>query len=157
MPTMDIKQLKELIALLEKSKLHKLTIKEKSGFEVHLEKPPKDAPAAPAFYAQAPQMAAPQSSEKSAFHAAPAAKAPDEKPGDFITSPMVGTFYSAPSPEDPPFIKVGDRVEEDSVVCIIEAMKVMNEVKAGKSGVVKEVMVSSSNPVEFGTKLLRIE
>ncbi len=74
----------------------------------------------------------------------------------YITSPMVGTFYSAGSPEDPPFLKVGDKVEKNSVVCIIEAMKVMNEVKAGLAGTVVEVLVENGSPVEFGTKLFRI-
>ncbi len=75
---------------------------------------------------------------------------------DFITSPMVGTFYSSPSPDDPGFVKVGDRVEANTIVCIIEAMKVMNEVKAGIKGVVAEVMIESGQPIEFGTKLFRI-
>jgi acetyl-CoA carboxylase biotin carboxyl carrier protein len=70
---------------------------------------------------------------------------------------MVGTFYSAPSPEDPPFVKIGDRVNENTVVCIIEAMKVMNEVKANVKGVVKEIYLDSGQPLEFGTKLFRIE
>ena len=74
----------------------------------------------------------------------------------FVTSPMVGTFYSTPGPEDPPFVKVGDRIEKNTVVCIIEAMKVMNEVKAGVSGTVAEVLVENGHPVEFGTKLFRV-
>lgn len=76
----------------------------------------------------------------------------------FITSPMVGTFYMSPSPDDPSFVKVGDKVEKDTVVCVIEAMKVMNEVKAGGvSGIVVEVLVENAHPVEFGTKLYRIK
>lgn len=74
----------------------------------------------------------------------------------YVTSPMVGTFYNSPSPDDPTFIKVGDKIEKHTVVCIIEAMKVMNEVKAGVSGTVAEVLVESSQPVEFGSKLFRI-
>lgn len=74
----------------------------------------------------------------------------------YVTSPMVGTFYSAPSPEDPPFVKVGDKVEKNTVVCIIEAMKVMNEIKANVNGVVAELLVETGQPVEFGTKLFRI-
>jgi acetyl-CoA carboxylase biotin carboxyl carrier protein len=69
---------------------------------------------------------------------------------------MVGTFYISPSPEDPPFIKVGERVDKNSVVCIIEAMKVMNEIKANVTGTVAEVLVETGQPVEFGTKLFRI-
>ncbi|CAF23495.1 MULTISPECIES: acetyl-CoA carboxylase biotin carboxyl carrier protein [Candidatus Protochlamydia] len=74
----------------------------------------------------------------------------------YVTSPMVGTFYGAPSPDDPSFIKVGDRIEKNSVVCIIEAMKVMNEIKANVSGAIAEILVESGQPVEFGTKLFRI-
>lgn len=74
----------------------------------------------------------------------------------YVTSPMVGTFYSASSPEDSPFVKVGDRVEKNTVVCIIEAMKVMNEIKANVAGTVAEVLIETGQPVEFGTKLFRI-
>ena len=74
----------------------------------------------------------------------------------YITSPMVGTFYSAPSPEDPTFVKVGDKIEKNQVVCVIEAMKVMNEIKANVTGALVEVLVESGQPVEFGTKLFRI-
>jgi acetyl-CoA carboxylase biotin carboxyl carrier protein len=74
----------------------------------------------------------------------------------YVTSPMVGTFYGSPSPEDPSFVKIGDKIDKNSVVCIVEAMKVMNEVKAGVAGIVAEVLVESGHPVEFGTKLFRI-
>lgn len=80
----------------------------------------------------------------------------DDPESVYITSPMVGTFYSSPSPEDPAFAKVGDKVEKGSVVCIIEAMKVMNEVKSAVSGTVAELLVENGHPVEFGTKLFRI-
>ncbi len=73
-----------------------------------------------------------------------------------ISSPMVGTFYISPSPEDPPFIKVGDKIDKNTVVCVIEAMKVMNEIKAGVTGTVAEVLAETGHPVEFGTKLFRI-
>lgn len=76
--------------------------------------------------------------------------------GRFITSPMVGTFYAAPSPDKPDYVKVGDKVNEGDVVCIIEAMKVMNEVKADASGVVKEILIESGHPVEFGTKIFKV-
>lgn len=79
-----------------------------------------------------------------------------EEGSTFITSPMVGTFYSSASPESPPFLKVGDTVAKEDIACIIEAMKVMNEIKAGVSGTVVEVLVSNGDPVEFGTKLYRI-
>ncbi len=69
---------------------------------------------------------------------------------------MVGTFYTAPSPESPAFINIGDKVDEDSVVCIVEAMKVMNEIKAGCKGCVKEIHVKNGEAVEFGSKLFTI-
>lgn len=75
----------------------------------------------------------------------------------YVTSPMVGTFYAAPNPDDPPFIKIGDKVEKNSVVCIIEAMKVMNEIKANVAGTIVEILVEAGQPVEFGSKLFRIE
>jgi acetyl-CoA carboxylase biotin carboxyl carrier protein len=100
------------------------------------------------------------SSTLSGAAAAPAPTASEggkeEVPSLHVTSPMVGTFYSSPSPDDPPFVKVGDKIEKNTVVCIIEAMKVMNEVKAGVSGTVAEVLIESGHPVEFGTKLFRV-
>jgi acetyl-CoA carboxylase biotin carboxyl carrier protein len=74
----------------------------------------------------------------------------------YITSPMVGTVYYTPSPNDPPFVKPGDRVDSNTVVCIVEAMKVMNEVKAGVTGIISEPLAESGHPVEFGTKLFRV-
>ena len=74
----------------------------------------------------------------------------------YISSPMVGTFYQSASPEDSSFVKVGDQVNEDTVVCIIEAMKVMNEVKSGVKGKVVEFLVENGHPVEFGTKMFRV-
>ena len=98
-------------------------------------------------------------------HAAPAAPAAPaaapasapEVPENTIDSPIVGTFYAAPSPDAKPFVKVGDKVTADTVVCIVEAMKVMNEIKAEKAGVIKEVLVENSTPVEYGQALFVIE
>ena len=90
--------------------------------------------------------------------AAPAAAAaPAPAPGTPVESPLVGTFYSAPSPDSAPFVKVGDRVTPDTVICIIEAMKVMNEIKAEKSGVVKEIVAQNGQPVEYGQVLIVLE
>ena len=76
--------------------------------------------------------------------------------GKFISSPMVGTFYASSSPGEAKFINVGDSVQEGDVVCIVEAMKVMNEVKATESGIVKEILVEDGHPVEFGTKIFKV-
>lgn len=93
--------------------------------------------------------------------AAPAATAaPAAAPAaniETIDSPIVGTFYRSPSPDTDPFVKVGDRVSSDTVVCIIEAMKVMNEIKAEKSGVIKEILLENASPVEYGQSLFVIE
>lgn len=172
---MDNKQIKELMTAMERSGITKLILKEKGGVELHLERQDERRPhgsEAPSVHHALPpaphqmphypvgyhhphlphessrSLSAPSIEENKEGTAAAA--------GLFIKSPMVGTFYNSPSPEDPPFVKVGDRIEPDTVVCIIEAMKVMNEVKAGVSGTVAELLVKGSQPVEFGTKLLRI-
>jgi acetyl-CoA carboxylase biotin carboxyl carrier protein len=113
-----------------------------------------------------PQTAASTIITPSAFQAPPATQqtAPDdakekkaESHAETIDSPIVGTFYRAPSPDAKPFAEVGDTVTPDTVVCIVEAMKVMNEIKAEKSGVVKEVLVENAQPVEFGQPLFSLE
>ena len=118
------------------------------GGEVHHAPPPR--------HHEAPHFAPPPSSVPPARHHEPEAKKEGEAKGTFVDSPMVGTFYSAPSPDDPPYVKVGDEVDENTVVCIIEAMKVMNEVKAGKKGKIAEVLLDNSDAVEFGTHIFRI-
>jgi acetyl-CoA carboxylase biotin carboxyl carrier protein len=169
----ELKQIKELMVAMERAGIKKASIKEKDGFEVHLER----------HEAFAAQPAQPQAvfhpvyhppfeahhrfpSSTVPHHAPSSSAAPDETapmkeetkvPGKHITSPMVGTFYSSSSPDDPAFVKVGDKVDENTVVCIIEAMKVMNEVKAGIHGIVTEICIDNAHPVEFGTKLFRIQ
>jgi len=148
---LDLQLVKELMSLLEKSKLRKMSIREKNGFEISLEKE-HDHPA-------------PDRREQSKYEAVlnvpqtalekPAV--PEKTSGEFITSPMVGTFYASPSPDDPYFVTVGDKVTKDTVVCIIEAMKVMNEVKAMKSGTITKFLAENMQAVEFGTKLFEIE
>ena len=108
--------------------------------------------AAPVALAPAPVAAAatPPAAAK------PAEKAP-EKPGHVVTSPFVGTFYRAPSPDAPPFVDVGDPVKKKQTLCIVEAMKLMNEIEAEGDGKVAEIFVQNATPVEFGEKLFRIE
>lgn len=150
---MDTQQIKELMTQLEESKLKKLVVK-KGDFELHIEKESVAAPVAkPRMMAVESEMAfqseVPLKAERGGSHKT-------EAPGNYVTSPMVGTYYSSPAPDQPSFVKVGDKVNENTVVCIVEAMKVMNEVKAGMSGTVAEILVDNSQPVEFGTRLLRI-
>ena len=111
------------------------------------------APAPAVIPAAAPVAAAPAPAAPAAAPA-PAAK-PDK--AKMIESPIVGTFYRASAPGAEPMVKVGDRVDSETVVCIVEAMKVMNEIKAEKSGVVKEILVENGQPVEFGQPLFVLE
>ena len=127
---------------------------EREGFKITLKKgtnfQPVIATAAPA----APPAAAPVAP----VSAPPPAPAPKETSNFIeITSPMVGTFYSAASPDSPPYATVGQEVTEDSVVCIIEAMKVMNEIKAETRGTIIEIVAENGKPVQFGQVLYRLK
>lgn len=150
---MDIQQIKELMASLEESKLTKLVFK-KGDFELHLEK--EGAYQLPPRVRMAPTESESAFQNEVAFKGERGGTVRAEAPGTYVTSPMVGTFYASPGPDQPSFVKVGDKVNENTVVCIVEAMKVMNEVKAGMSGTVAEVLADNAQPIEFGTRLLRI-
>ena len=158
---MDLKQIKELIAAMERAGIKKLTLKQKGGDELHLERqmehpeplPPPSVPHPPSY---ASHVFPSRDADPSTRHHQKPPSPSDQTDGKHVVSPLVGTFYSSPSPDDPVFVQVGDRVEENTVVCIVEAMKVMNEVKAGISGTVAEVLVENAHPVEFGTKMFRI-
>jgi acetyl-CoA carboxylase biotin carboxyl carrier protein len=144
----DVKEIKAIISLMEKHDLSVFEI-EKEGFRLKLEKSPSTQRAATAL----PEAASPPKGAS----AAPAAPTSVETvPLKDIVSPMVGTFYRSASPESPPFVDVGKSVTEDTVVCIIEAMKVMNEIKAETTGVVAEVMAENGKPVQFGQVLFRV-
>lgn len=157
---MELKQIKELIALMEKAGLKKIRIKDKDKYEIELEKQDEHHPALSQATSHAHHEFQHRPIHRPPHHEVHPGEPPKQegKPvdGKFITAPLVGTVYHSPSPEDAPFVKVGDRVDEHTIVCIIEAMKVMNEVKAGTSGTVAEVLVSNAHPVEFGAKLIRI-
>ena len=143
---MDLKDIKAIIDLMQKNGLTAFEM-EKGGFRIALAKESALAPAV--SYAPAPVAAAPAPAAAAPAEAAPAAS------GKEIASPMVGTFYTSPSPESPPFVKVGQKVTPDTVVCIIEAMKVMNEIKAEVSGTIIEVAAENGQPVQFGQALFR--
>ena len=146
---MDLKDIKAIVDLMEKNGLTAFEM-EKGGFRIALS---KGAVAGPAVsYAPAPVAAA---AAPAAAASAPADAAAPAASGKEIPSPMVGTFYSAPSPESPAFVKVGQKVTPDTVVCIIEAMKVMNEIKAEVSGTITEVAAENGQPVQFGQALFR--
>ncbi len=104
----------------------------------------------------APAAAAAPAAPPAPAAAAPAAK-PADKPGHLVTSPLVGTFYRAPSPDSPPFAEVGSTVRKGQVLCIVEAMKIMNEIESDVDGRVAEIYVQNATAVEFGEKLFRVE
>ncbi len=149
---MDIRKVKKLIELLEESGIAEIEINE--GEEsVRISRYAPSAPMAPVQQYAAPAPAP---------VAAPAAEAESETKstevsGHTVNSPMVGTFYTASSPGAPAFVKVGDSVNEGDTVCIIEAMKILNQIESDKSGVVKAILVENAQPVEFGQPLIVIE
>ncbi|MDH5345800.1 MAG: acetyl-CoA carboxylase biotin carboxyl carrier protein [Gammaproteobacteria bacterium] len=150
---MDIRKVKKLIELLDESGIAEIEIKE--GEEsVRISRHSTSVVAAPA--PMPPPMAAP-AAMPAVSHAAPVATADVDEGGHAVTAPMVGTFYSAPSPGSPPFVQVGDRVSEGDTLCIVEAMKMMNQIEADVSGVIKSIRAQSGEPVEYGQILFVID
>jgi len=138
-----IEEIKKIIAILEESNLKKIHLRD-GEFEISIEKESK-------FSEKNHNISI--HNEEEAIKKAEVEK---ESLASFATSPIVGTFYQSSAPDQSAFVKVGDVVDEDSVVCIVEAMKVMNEVKANVKGKVVEVLVDNAQPVEYGTKLFKI-
>lgn len=148
---MDLRKLKTLIDLVAESGISELEVTEGEG-KVRIVKAPPQIIAAPVAAVPAMAPAAPV-----APAAAPVAEAPAAAPsGHTVDSPMVGTFYRAPSPGAAAFVNIGDTVKEGQTICIIEAMKLLNEIEADKSGVIKEVLVENGQAVEYGQPLFVI-
>ena len=150
---MDLRKLKKLIDLVEESGISELELTE-DGEKVRISRNfTSNAPAqqyehyAPQHYAAAPQAAAPVA----AIEAAPAAEE-----GHAVKSPMVGTFYRSPSPDAKSFVEVGDTVAVGDTLCIIEAMKLLNEIEADKAGVIKKILVDNGQAIEYGEPLFII-
>lgn len=143
----DVKQIRRFIELMKKHDLTEIDLKQ-ADQRVRIRRGADDEPRVSA-------PAAPRAAEPAAA-VAPEPKADDSKHA-VITSPMVGTFYRASSPEAAPFVKVGDRIGPESTVCIIEAMKVFNEIPAGVSGQVVAVLVENGAPIEFGQPLVKVD
>ena len=156
---MDIRKVKKLIEMLEESQLNEIEIKE--GEEsVKLVKaisvPVQEQIVTSNIAATAPQPVA-MNEVTSVESDTKESTEPETISGKTIDSPMVGTFYAAPNPGAKDFVSVGDKISEGDVLCIIEAMKMMNEVKADSSGVIKQVLIENAEPVEFGQPLFVIE
>jgi len=145
---MDIRKVKKLIEMLESSELEVIEIQE--GEEsVRLVKKQTET-------VVSQNLADPVTEKTVIRHPQEALSTIKAAEGEVITSPMVGTFYAAPSPGARPFISVGDEIQEGDVVCIVEAMKMMNEIKSDFSGKVTSVLVENSEPVEFGQALFTV-
>ena len=155
---MDIRKIKKLIELLEESNIDELEIKEgeesvriaRNGNKTQYIQAPMQS------YAQAPAPAYAPAPAPAAAPTAPVAAAPAAATGHTVKSPMVGTFYLSPSPGSPVFIEVGKQVKVGDVICIIEAMKMMNQIEADKAGVIEAILVADGNPVEFDQPLVII-
>ena len=153
---MDLRKLKTLIDLVSESNISELEITEADG-KVRIVKSDGHAPAVAAPVMMAAPAAAPASAGTAApAAAAPAAAAPVET-GHVVKSPMVGTFYRASSPGAKPFAELGQQVKEGEPICIIEAMKIMNEIEADKSGTVTKILCENGQAVEYGQPLFVIE
>jgi acetyl-CoA carboxylase biotin carboxyl carrier protein len=149
---LDLTKIKQVVDLMKKSDLSEFEIQDQE-FKLRIKRdvggraaPVASAPAAPVAYAPAPASAP-----------APAAAVVADPSIKTINSPMVGTYYSTPSPENPAFVVVGSQVKVDSTVCIIEAMKVMNEIPSEIAGTIVECLVANGTSVEFGQPLFRVK
>ena len=152
---MELKDIKELIALFRKNDLSEFAL-EQEGFKISLK---RGSDAVPVFTHQPlalPQAAIQALPAPAAVGAAPVAATSSQEPSHDIQSPMVGTFYAAASPDSPSFVSVGQQVTPDTVICIIEAMKVMNEIKAETSGTITEILAENGKPVQYGQPLFRL-
>jgi acetyl-CoA carboxylase biotin carboxyl carrier protein len=153
---LELERLRELIALMEKHDISEVDL-QNGEQRCRLRRGPQNV----SVVAGAPQYAAPQYAPAPLAapqpSAAPGAAAPVNDGSVLIKSPTVGTFYLSPSPDDPPYVKVGATVKPDTVICLIEAMKVYNQITADLTGTVVEVLVGNAEPVEFGQPLFRIK
>ena len=163
---MDLKVIENLLGLISESEVNEVSIEE-GDFKIKVKKQPDVKQSAnpqmpvqyqiPAQQAQQPQASpAPQQTQQTQQEAAPSEESKDEVSGDVVKSPIVGTFYRAPSPDDDPFVSVGDKVEKGDTVCIVEAMKIMNEIETEYSGEIKKILVENAEAVEYDQPLFII-
>jgi acetyl-CoA carboxylase biotin carboxyl carrier protein len=155
---LELKDIKELITLIRKNDLSEFSL-EQEGFKITLKRGAESVPVITSVASVPSILPAASLPVQAAQGAAPAPAATGPAPvtdGREIPSPMVGTFYSAPSPDSPSFVSIGQQVTADTTICIIEAMKVMNEIKAETSGTIIEVLAENGKPVQYGQPLFRI-
>ena len=152
---MDIRKVKKLIELLEESAISEIEIKE--GEESVRISRANSAPVYPAAVAPPVAAAAPAALAPAPVATPPAEDAASEADGTVIKSPMVGTYYASPAPGAPEFVKVGQSIKQGDTICIVEAMKILNQIESEVTGVVKKVLVEDGQPVEFGEPLMIVE
>jgi acetyl-CoA carboxylase biotin carboxyl carrier protein len=158
----DLRYVKKLLEMIDASSVNTIEITSEKGVKIRVS---KNSPRGPVQFAAPQMMMAP-----GAPAAAPAAPAAPSQPAEAppkteparsnlleVKSPMVGTYYSAPEPGAKPYLSVGDRISKGQILCIIEAMKIMNEIESEFDGVVKEILAQNAHPVEYGQVLLRID
>ncbi len=150
---MNIKEIKEMIQLMNENNLTELEL-EKDGLKIRLKK--SGSGSIESSVSQEISSAAPAQGKGNLESKEPPKAAPPT-PKTFIKSPMVGTFYAAPAPDAAPFVQIGSQVEVGQVICIIEAMKLMNEIKAEVRGKISEILLNNGDPVEFGQSLFSLE
>ena len=164
-PMIDLRYVKKLIDILDESTVDSIEISSDKGMKIRISKSPSGRGAmqvAPQTV-MAPMIAPPllPSGQPTPAEGTPAVEAPSapepKSGGNEVKSPMVGTFYSAPEPGAKPYVSVGSRVSKGQILCIIEAMKIMNEIESEVAGVVTEVLASDAQPVEYGQPLFRID
>ncbi len=148
---MNVKEIKEIMKLMNEHEFFEVEV-EREGTKLKLKKSAGGAVVPVVHQAQVHQVAAAPSSE-----AGPSIPSKASSTAAEIVSPMVGTFYRAPSPESPPFVEIGQTVDIGQVVCIVEAMKLMNEIKSEVKGKIIDVLVNNADPVEFGQPLFLVE
>ena|SRR2546423_3246862 len=159
----DLRYVKKLIDILDESTVDSIEISSDKGMKIRISKSPSGRGAmvaqqpvlAPMM--AAPALPAPRPTPAEGFPAVDGAKVETKNAGTEVKSPMVGTFYGAPEPGTKPYVSVGTRVSKGQILCIIEAMKIMNEIESEVTGVVTEILASDAQPVEYGQTLFRID
>jgi acetyl-CoA carboxylase biotin carboxyl carrier protein len=164
-PILDLKQIKHIIELMKRSELTEFAVEEE-GFKLKIRRGMNGLPVVtqskgsnPPFVQAEPSAPPPTAAPAAPMNSSPSMPPiPLEEQGiTYIKSPMVGTFYRASSPESKPYVDVGSKVEETTIVCIIEAMKIMNEIQAEAKGTIVEILIESGQPVEYGQRLFKLK
>ena len=162
----DLRYVKKLVEMLDESSVDSIEISTDKGMKIRISKTPQQrgtVQVAPSMPIPVPVPAAPSALRATPTEAAPAVPEPEpakqEPKSKFleVKSPMVGTFYKAPEPGAPAYVTVGARVSKGQILCIIEAMKIMNEIESEFSGLVREILVEDAHPIEYGQVLFRID